>query len=200
MRVDESWQARVCTRVFSALMSCSNRNKSCMRVDESWQARVCMWVFLTFISWSNENKSCIRVDKREFAWEFSQLSCPDQTRIKVTWELIIVDKGEFVWEFSQLSCPGQTRTRTAWEWWVSTSESLYVREFCHVLVERESELHESCEDWLILYWSTVNLPSILFKIWTNSKMPRVNISVQRLTRLQTWRYPCRRECSKSHSH
>ena len=39
MRVDESWQAGVCMRVFSTLMSRSNENKSCMGVDESQQAR-----------------------------------------------------------------------------------------------------------------------------------------------------------------
>ena len=32
----ESWQVRVCTRVFSTLMPRSYENKSCMRVDESW--------------------------------------------------------------------------------------------------------------------------------------------------------------------
>ena len=55
----------------------------------------------------------MRVDKREFVWQFSQLSCPGQTRTRVTWELMRVDKREFVWQFSQLSCPGQTRTRVA---------------------------------------------------------------------------------------
>jgi hypothetical protein len=29
----------------------------------------------------------MRVEKREFAWEFSQLSCPGQTRTRVAWEL-----------------------------------------------------------------------------------------------------------------
>jgi hypothetical protein len=33
MRVDESWEARVCMRVYLTLMS--NENESCMRVDES---------------------------------------------------------------------------------------------------------------------------------------------------------------------
>ena len=89
MRVDESYQARFCMRVFSTLMSWSNENKSCMRVDESWQARVsmtvflklscpgqtytsmgvdkssqarvCMRVFLILMSWSNEDKSSVRV-------------------------------------------------------------------------------------------------------------------------------------------
>ena len=47
---------------------------------ESWQAQVCML-------WSNENKSCVRVEKREFTWEFSQLSSLGQTRTRVAWEL-----------------------------------------------------------------------------------------------------------------
>ena len=63
MRVDESWQARVCMRVFSTFLSSSNENKSCMRVDESWQARVYMRVLSTFLSSSNENKSCMRADE-----------------------------------------------------------------------------------------------------------------------------------------
>ena len=56
-------------RVFSTLMSRSNKNKSCMRVDESWEAwRVRMRVFSTLMPRSNENKSCMRVEKRgEFA-------------------------------------------------------------------------------------------------------------------------------------
>jgi hypothetical protein len=57
----------------------------------------------------------MRAEKREFAWEFSQLSCPVQTRTRVAWELMRVEKREFAWEFSQLSCLGQTRTRVAWE-------------------------------------------------------------------------------------
>jgi hypothetical protein len=64
----------------------------------------------------------MRVEKREFASEFSQLSCPGQTRTRVAWELMRVEKREFTWEFSQLSCSGQTRTRVAWE---LRSESLH---------------------------------------------------------------------------
>jgi hypothetical protein len=56
-------------------------------LHESWQARVYMRVSSTFIAWSNENKSCMRVDKREFTWEFSQLSLLDQTTTIVAWEL-----------------------------------------------------------------------------------------------------------------
>jgi hypothetical protein len=36
MKLDESWEARVCVRLFSTFMPRSNENKSCMRVDESW--------------------------------------------------------------------------------------------------------------------------------------------------------------------
>ena len=57
-------------------------------LHESWQARVCMRVSSTLMSWSNENKSCMRVDQREFAWEFHQLSCPGETRTRVAWELV----------------------------------------------------------------------------------------------------------------
>jgi hypothetical protein len=56
-------------------------------LHESWEARVYIRVFSTLMPWSNENKSCLRVEKREFASEFSQLSCPGQTRTRVAWEL-----------------------------------------------------------------------------------------------------------------
>ena len=38
----------------------SNENKSCMRVDENWEARVCTRVFLALVSCSNKNKSWMR--------------------------------------------------------------------------------------------------------------------------------------------
>ena len=100
----ESWQARVYMRVSSTLVPWSNESNSCMRVDkrefterfinsralvkreqelhESWQARVYMRVSSTLMSWSSENKSCMRVDKRDFTWEFHQLSCLGQTRTR----------------------------------------------------------------------------------------------------------------------
>ena len=56
-------------------------------LHESWQERVYMRVSSTFIAWSNENKTCMRVDKREFTWEFRQLSLLDQTRTRVAWGL-----------------------------------------------------------------------------------------------------------------
>jgi hypothetical protein len=56
-------------------------------LHESWEASVYIRVFSTLMPWSNENKSCMRVEKREFASEFSRLSCPGQTRTRVAWEL-----------------------------------------------------------------------------------------------------------------
>jgi hypothetical protein len=79
-------------------------------------ARVCMRVFTTLVPRrAGQTRTRVawvlmRVEKREFAWEFSQLSCSGQTRTRVAWELMRVE----TWEFSQLSCSGQTRTRVAW--------------------------------------------------------------------------------------
>jgi hypothetical protein len=81
MRVDESWEARVCMRVFSTLMPRSNENKSCMRVDESWEARVCMRVFSTLMPRSNENKSCMRVDESS-----EERICIQSTLMQLSWE------------------------------------------------------------------------------------------------------------------
>ena len=53
------------------------------------------------------------------------------------------DKREFAWEFSLLSCPGQTRTRTARELIRVASVNSYGNFLnFHVLVKREQELHE----------------------------------------------------------
>ena len=54
-----------------------------MRVDESCQVRVFMRVFSTLVPRSNESKSCMRVAKRDIVREFSQFSCPGQTRTRV---------------------------------------------------------------------------------------------------------------------
>jgi predicted transcriptional regulator len=163
----ESWQARVYMRVFSTFIAWSNENKSCMRVDkreftwefsqlslrlikreqelhESWQARVYMKVFSTFIHWSNENKSCMRVDKREFTWEFSQLSLLDQTRTRVAWEL--------------------------------TSESLH-ESFLnfHCLIKRGQELHESWQARVYMrVFST-------FIAWSNEDKSCMRVDKQEFT-------------------
>jgi hypothetical protein len=81
------------------------------------------------ISQSTENKSYMRVEKREFAWElmrvnkrefageFSQLSCPVQTRTRVTWELMRVDKWEFAWEFLNSHVPFKLEQELHESWW-----------------------------------------------------------------------------------
>jgi hypothetical protein len=101
-----------------------NENKSCMRVDESWEARVYMRVFSTLMPWSTRTRvawELMRVEKREFAWEFSKLSCPGQREQELheSW------KREFAWEFSQLSCPGQREQELHESWWELRSESLH---------------------------------------------------------------------------
>ncbi len=84
MRVDERWEARVCTRVLSTLMRRSNE----VRVDESWEVRVCTREFSQLSCAVQTRWELMRVEKREFAREFSQLSCASQTRMRVdeSWE------------------------------------------------------------------------------------------------------------------
>ena len=130
-----------------------------MRVDESWEARVCMRVFSTVMSWSNEDESWWELRSERLYESFLNY----HVLVKRGWELMRVEKREFVWEFSQLSCPGQTRMRVdeSWEakvcmrvfltimswsnegesWWELRSESLYESFLnCHVLVKRGWEL------------------------------------------------------------
>ena len=38
-------------------------------------------------SYNGKRPTCMRVEKREFTWEFHQLSCPGQTRTRLAWEL-----------------------------------------------------------------------------------------------------------------
>jgi hypothetical protein len=122
-------------------------------LHESWQARVCS----TFIAWSNANKSCMRVDKREFAWEFSQLSLLDkrEQELHESWQVRVYMKvfSTFIaWSNENKSLHEswqarvymrvfstfiayQTRTRVVW---VLTSKGLH--ESClnfHCLIKRE---------------------------------------------------------------
>jgi hypothetical protein len=61
--------------------------------------------------------------------------------VKREQELMRVEKWEFVWEFSQLSCPGQTRTRVAWEVMrIESLHESFLNS--HAPVKREQELHE----------------------------------------------------------
>ena len=84
----ESWEARVCMRVFSTLMPRSNAGEQeLMRVEKR--------EFASHVPVKREQElhesKLMRAEKREFAWEFSQLSCPSQTRTRVAWELMRVD-------------------------------------------------------------------------------------------------------------
>jgi hypothetical protein len=118
MRVDASWEARVCVRVFSTLMSRSNENKSCLRVDDSGEARVYMRVFSTLVPRSNENKSCLRVEKQKFAWEFSQLSCPGQTRTSVNCLKSLQSK------YNHTCSSGYTRNTFSWDNYIASCRAV----------------------------------------------------------------------------
>ena len=138
-------------------LSCSGQTR--MRVDESWGARVCMRVFSTIMSRSNVDESWWELRSESLYESFLNY----HVLVKRGWELMRVEKREFVWEFSQVSCPGQTRMRVdeSWEarvcmrvfstvmswsnedesWWELRSESLYESFLnCHVLVKRGWEL------------------------------------------------------------
>ena len=108
IRVDESWQVRVCMRVFLTFLFLLNENKSwwefqllCSGSSESLYES--MRVFSTVMSWLNNNKSCMRVDE---SWQtrvgmrvFSTLMCWSNENKSY----MRVDK-RVVWEFFQLSC------------------------------------------------------------------------------------------------
>ena len=67
MRVDESWQARICMRVFSTVMFWSNE-------DESWwelRSESLPESFLNYHVLVKRGWELMRVEKREFVWEFS---------------------------------------------------------------------------------------------------------------------------------
>ena len=100
-------------------------------------------------------------------------------QVKRGWELMRVEKWEFVWEFSQLSCPGQTRMKVdeSWEarvcmrvflilmswsndedesWWELRSESLH-ESFLnyHILVKRGWELMRVEKREFVWVFSTI---------------------------------------------
>jgi hypothetical protein len=71
--------------------------------------------FEVLIAWLSSGQTRMRVEKREFAWEFSQLSCPAVKREQELYE----------------------------SWWELRSESLHERFLNSPAVKREQELHES---------------------------------------------------------
>ena len=91
-------------------LSCPGQTR--MRVDESWEASVCMRVFSTIMSWSNEDESWWELRSESLHESFLNY----HVLVKRGWELMRVEKREFAWEFSQLSCPGQTRMRVDKSW------------------------------------------------------------------------------------
>ena len=107
--VKRQWELmRVKKRKFAyefSQLSCPGQTR--MRVDESWEARVCMRVFLTIMFWSNEDESWWELRSESLYENFLNY----HVLVKRGWELMRVEKREFVWEFSQVSCPGQTRIR-----------------------------------------------------------------------------------------
>ena len=112
-------------------LSCPGQTR--MRV-ESWEAKVCMRVFSTIMSWSNEDESWWELRSESLyenflnyhvlvkrGWELRSESLHENflnyyALVKRGWELMRVEKRKFVWEFSQLSCPGQTRMRVDESW------------------------------------------------------------------------------------
>ena len=97
-----------------------------------------MRVSSTITAWSNENKSCMRVDKREFTWEFCQLSLLDQTRTRVAWKLTSESLHE---SFVNNHCLIKREQELHENW---TSESLHDSFVSyHCLIKREQELNES---------------------------------------------------------
>jgi hypothetical protein len=142
MRVDESWEARICTRVFSTRMSRSNENKSCMRVDESREVSVCTRVFSTRMPRSNENESW---------WESRSESLHES--------------------FLNSHVPVKQEQELHESWWELRSKSFHESNFLnsHAPVKREQELTG-------YYRARSKISSTLIKIWTSSKLTRVDES------------------------
>ena len=162
-------------------LSCPGQTR--MRVDESWEARVCMRVFSTIISWLNEDESWWELRSDSLHESFLNY----YVQVKRGWELMRVEKREFAWEFSQLSCPGQTRMRVdeSWEarvcmrvfstiiswlnedesWWELRSDSLH-ESFLnyYVQVKRGWELRRE-----ILCESSLNSHVLLKRGWESWK-------------------------------
>jgi hypothetical protein len=142
MRVDESWEARVCMRVFLTLVLRSNENKSFMKVDESWEARVCMRIFSTVVPRSNENKSCLRVGEslhERFLNSHSRLGQTREQELHESWWELTSES----WHESFLNSrtPVKRETRVAW-----VDESWEARFNSHAWQTRTRVIDESLHD------------------------------------------------------
>jgi hypothetical protein len=83
----------------------------------------------------------MRIEKWEFAWEFSQLSCPGQTRTRVAWEL---RSESFHKSFLNSHVLVKREQELRESWWELRSESFHESFLnSHVPVKREQELRES---------------------------------------------------------
>jgi hypothetical protein len=93
------------------------------------------------MSHTNESNSYMRVEKWEFASEFSQLSCPTQTRTRVTWEL----RSESLHQsFLNSHVPFKREQELHESWWELRSESFHESFLnSHVPIKLEQELYES---------------------------------------------------------
>jgi hypothetical protein len=163
MRVDESWEARVCMKVDESWEA-----RACMKVDESWEARVCM-----------------RVEKREFTWELMRVE-----KRKFAWKLMRVEKREFAWKLMRVDeswearvCMRVEKREFAWELRSESSHESWEARVCmrvfSTLMPRSNE-NKSCvrvnDSWLDI--TSPKLSSTLIKIWTSSKLMRVYDSWQ----------------------
>ena len=155
-------KARVCTKVFPN----ANYNAASNGVESWWEfkSNSLYESFLNYHILVKRGWESMRVEKREFVWEFSQLSCPGQTRMRddESWKARVCIR-VFLTITSYYICPGQTRMRVdeSWEakvcmrvfstimswsnkdesWWELRSKSLY-ESFLnyHVLVKQGWEL------------------------------------------------------------
>jgi hypothetical protein len=93
-------------------------------LHESWRELRSESLYESFLNShtrrSNEKKSCMRVDEKwEFAWEFSQLSCPGQTRTRVdeSWLDITARVAKILMIKSQQNL---NHLKIEWESWIAT--------------------------------------------------------------------------------
>ena len=115
----------------------------------------------------------MRVDKWEFAWEFSQLSCPSQTRTRVAWEL----RSESLYEsFLNSRAPVKREQELHESWWELRSESLYESFLnSHAPVKQKQEQHES---WLDI---TARVAKTLINVHQNLNQFKVNDFINKVS-------------------
>ena len=135
--------------------------------------------FSTLISCHSKTRTSVawelmRVDKRDFVWEFSQLSRLGQRRTRVAWELMRVDTRFFVLKFSQLSCLAQTSCMRANESWQARVCKSFLNS--HGLVQTRTrvvwKLTRVCKQETLKFTSE-SLCDCLFKLHVQVKRTRL---------------------------